>query len=74
MLYKLLVVLHTNLVEKKPSMSLLSTESSSGSEKGSHDQQTIPELLSKMFSAKAAQLNLENTTKNPMTPNFRQGM
>ena len=42
-----------SFVEKKPSLSLLSIRSSPESEESSGDQQMTPELLNKMFSAKA---------------------
>ena len=47
--------LHTSFLEKKPSMSLLSIESSSRSEEGRGGQQMSPELLNKAFSMKATQ-------------------
>jgi hypothetical protein len=40
-------------VYEKPLLSLLSIESSPGSKEGGGDQQMMPELLNKMFSAKA---------------------
>jgi hypothetical protein len=40
------------LIEKKPLLSLLSIESSSGSKEGGGDQQMMPELLNKVFSVK----------------------
>jgi hypothetical protein len=46
---------HTLRVEKKPILTLLSIESSSGSEEGSGDQHMKPELLNEVFSAKSTQ-------------------
>ena len=47
--------LFTSLHEKKPSLSLLSIESSSTSEEGRGGQQVSPELLNKAFLTKATQ-------------------
>ena len=60
--------LHTSLVEKKPSLFLLSIKSSSWSQEGSGGQKMMPELLNETFSVKATRLNLENTKSNPMKP------
>ena len=49
----LLLTILTLQVEKKPLLSLLSIESSPGSEEGSCDQQMTPELLNEAFSVKA---------------------
>ncbi len=49
----LLAIYKTLRVEKKPILSLLSIKSSPGSEEGGGDQQMIPELLNKAFSAKS---------------------
>ena len=54
-LQELSLVLHTSLLEKKPSLSLLSIENWSRSEKGRGDQQMSPELFNKMFSMKSTQ-------------------
>ena len=53
---ELSLVLHTNLLEKKPLLSLLSTESWSRSEEGLGDQQMLPELLNKAFPMKSTQI------------------
>ena len=53
-LLDLLLAIHTIWVEKKPSLSHLSIESSPGSEEGGSDQQMMPELLNEAFSVKAA--------------------
>ena len=45
----------TSLLEKKPSLSLLSIESQSRSEEGRGDQQMSSELLNKAFSTKSTQ-------------------
>ena len=68
MLFKLelSVDLHTGFLDKKPLLSLMSIESSSGSEEGRGGQQMMPKLLNKAFSMKATNLNLENVIKNPM--------
>ena len=52
-LLDLSLAIHTIRVEKKPSLSRLSIESSPGSKEGGGDQQMIPELLNEVFSAKA---------------------
>ena len=54
MLQEVSLDLHTSLVEKKPSLSLLSMENLiSGSEKGNRGQQMRQELLNEAFSVKA---------------------
>ena len=50
-LLDLSLTIHTLYVEKKPLLSLLSIESSTGSEEGSRDQQMMPKLLNEAFSA-----------------------
>jgi hypothetical protein len=52
-LMDLWLTIHTLRVEKKSLLSLLSIESSPGSEKGGGGQQMTPELLNKAFSANA---------------------
>jgi hypothetical protein len=54
-LLDLWVIIHAFLVEKKPFnlLSRLSIEGSLRSEEGGGDQQMMPELLNKAFSAKA---------------------
>ena len=56
MLWELLLDMKTVYVESKPVLSLLSTESWSGSEEGSGGHQMTPELLNEVFSAKATRL------------------
>ena len=65
-LLELSLYLHTILLEKKQSLSLLSIESSSGSKEGRGGQQMRQKLLNKAFLTKAT--DLENTIKNPMAP------
>ena len=52
-LYVLSLTVHTLHIEKKPSQSVLSIGSLSGSEEGSGDWQMMPELLNEVFSVKA---------------------
>jgi hypothetical protein len=49
------LAIHTLRVEKKPLLSLLFIESSLPSEEGVGDQQMMPNLLNKVFSAKSTQ-------------------
>ena len=70
-LLDLLLTMHTLWVEKKPLLSLLSIESLSG-EEGSGDQQVMPELLNKEFSAKATWQNLWKHHKEPYETLFRR--
>ena len=47
--------MHTLRVENKLLQSLLSIETSLGSEEGGSDQQMMPQLLNEAFSAKSTQ-------------------
>ena len=49
-----------SLVEKKTLLSLLSVESSSGSEEGRGAQEMMSELLNKVFSTKATQNKIKS--------------
>ena len=49
MLQELLLNVHTIYIEKKPSLSLLSTQSSSGRKEGRGGQQMTPEFLNSIF-------------------------
>jgi hypothetical protein len=60
---------HTLRVEKKPLLSLLSIESSSGNQEGGGDQQMMPKLLNEEFSAKVTR---QNTIENPIKLCFRR--
>ena len=63
-LQELTLGLLTSFVEKKkPSLSLLSLGSSSGSEKSCSDRQIMPELLNEAFQLKPHDKNLESTIK-----------
>ena len=58
-------------LEKKPSLSLLFTESSSRSEEGSGDPQMLPYLSNKAFSTKSTQyIRLEQHRKPIMALDF----
>jgi hypothetical protein len=55
-LFVLSLAIHTLRVEKKSLLSLFSIESAPGSEKSGGEQQMMPELLNKAFSAKFTQI------------------
>ena len=69
---ELLLDLPTCLLEKKPSLSLLFTKSSSRSEEGRGDQQMSPELLNKVISTNPHNTYLENTTRSLMVLHFHR--
>ena len=52
-LWELLLDMHPLRIEKKLLLSLSSIERSLGSKEGGGDQQMMPELMNKAFSAKA---------------------
>ena len=54
-LWELSLDIHTLCVENKLLLSLLSIKRSSESKEGGSDRQMVPELLNKVFSAKATQ-------------------